>query len=154
MFTLKHSSKNPSVYHLPLERPMFRMQLFAHNNQVNHIFSLLWGKIFLPAIYRRWLPFQNRWEKMKVRRFVCVCCWLLGQFHGPPCWDGNRRTQWWPLCPRTPHTSACSTACWGTRTMGTPRQGGDTALQPTKHRAAWKAGAQCRAGIVRGKAGG
>lgn len=30
----------------------------------------------------------------------------------------------------TPHT----TACWGTLTMATPQQEGDTALQPTKHR--------------------
>lgn len=28
----------------------------------------------------------------------------------------------------------CSTACWGTWTMGTPQQEGDTALWPTKHR--------------------
>lgn len=30
-FTLKDNRKNPSVYHLALERPMFKMQLFARN---------------------------------------------------------------------------------------------------------------------------
>lgn len=62
---------------------------------------------------------------------------LLGQFPGPPCWDGKTRTWWWSLNLRAPQP--CVLCCQ----LGQgPRQhhgGEETQHCPTRHRAVRKA---------------
>lgn len=99
MLTLKLNSKNPSVYHLPLESPMFKMQLFAHNTSGEITSSVSYEARFSYQLFIDGdFLFKTDENKYKKYRgwFVCAADatghLLLGQFPEPPCWDGKKRT--------------------------------------------------------------